>query len=412
MSSTRMIAWMVWIVASIFYAYQYILRVMPNIMLDDIMQQFQIDAATFGQFSGVYYIGYSLMHLPIGLMLDRFGPRKVMTACIFLSVVGMLPLIFADHWIYPVAGRLLLGIGSSAAILGVFKVIRMTFSEEHFPRMLSFSVTIGLIGAIYGGGPVSYMRDVFGHQAIVELFVVMGIGLAIATYWIVPDMKVASEAPVLSDIKEVLVNGRVIWSCIFAGLMVGPLEGFADVWGSAFLRQVYSYEGTLASSLPSMIFIGMCFGAPVLSMIAEKVGNYLVTIIGAGVLMAASFFAMLSWQLSPSALSVCFVLIGVCCAYQILAIYQASTYAPEKVAGLTTAVANMIIMIFGYAFHTTIGGTISATGGAANSQALIYGVSVVPLALCIGTIGFIFLFVMEKSKKQQSIEIASTKQTQ
>lgn len=412
MSSTRMIAWMVWIVASIFYAYQYILRVMPNIMLDDIMQQFHIDAATFGQFSGVYYIGYSLMHLPIGLMLDRFGPRKVMTACIFLSVAGLLPLIFSDHWMYPIAGRLLLGMGSSAAILGVFKIIRMTFSEERFPRMLSFSVTIGLIGAIYGGGPVSYMCDVFGYQAVIKLFVAAGIGLAIATYWIVPDMKISSEAPVLSDIKEVLSNSRVIWSCIFAGLMVGPLEGFADVWGSAFLKQVYGYEGALASSLPSMIFIGMCFGAPVLSMIAEKVGNYLAAIIGAGVLMAVSFSAMLTWQLSPSLLSVCFVLIGVCCAYQILAIYQASTYVPEKVAGLTTAVANMIIMIFGYAFHSAIGGTISAIGGAANPQALIYGISVVPLALCIGTMGFIFLFAMERSKKQHSIEIEGIQQIQ
>lgn len=411
MSSKRVVAWMVWIVASIFYAYQYILRVMPNIMLDDIMQQFHIDAATFGQFSGVYYIGYSLMHLPIGLMLDRFGPRKVMTVCILLSVAGMLPLIFADHWIYPIAGRLLLGIGSSAAILGVFKIIRMTFSEERFPRMLSFSVTIGLIGAIYGGGPVSYMCDTFGYKSVIELFTVMGIGLAVATYWIVPDMKTPSETPVLSDIKAVLSNSQVIWSCIFAGLMVGPLEGFADVWGSAFLKQVYGYEGALASSLPSMIFIGMCFGAPVLSMIAEKVGNYLLTIVGSGVLMAASFFAMLTWQLSPSTLSVCFVLIGICSAYQILAIYQASTYVPEKVAGLTTAVANMIIMIFGYAFHTTIGGTISAAGGAIHSQALIYGVSVVPIALCIGTAGFIVLFVIERSKKQQSLEMTRIKQT-
>jgi len=404
MSSTRTIAWMVWIVASIFYAYQYILRVMPNIMLDDIMQQFHIDAATFGQFSGVYYIGYSLMHLPIGIMLDRFGPRKVMSACILFSAAGLLPLIFADHWIYPIAGRLLLGMGSSAAILGVFKIVRMTFSEERFPRMLSFSVTIGLIGAIYGGGPVSYMRDIFGYQAVVQLFIVAGIALAIITYLIVPDMKISSEVPVFSDIKEVFGNSKVIWSCIFAGLMVGPLEGFADVWGSAFLKQVYGYEGALASSLPSMIFIGMCFGAPVLSLIAEKVGSYLTTIIGAGIVMAAGFFAMLVWQLSPSALSVCFVLVGVCSAYQILAIYQASTYVPEKVAGLTTAVANMIIMIFGYAFHTTIGGTISAAGGANQSQALIYGISVVPLALCAGTIGFIFLFVAGKSKiaKQQA----------
>src|ERR1700724_560918 len=101
-----------WVIGSIFYAYQYILRGMPNIMLEDIMQQFHIGAATFGQFSGVYYIGYSLMHLPVGIMLDRFVPRKVMRACILVTVVGLLPLIFAEHWMYPIAGRLLIGMGS------------------------------------------------------------------------------------------------------------------------------------------------------------------------------------------------------------------------------------------------------------------------------------------------------------
>lgn len=401
MSSTRMVAWMVWIIASIFYAYQYILRVMPSIMLDDIMQQFQIDAATFGQFSGIYYIGYSLMHLPIGIMLDRFGPRKVMSGCILLSVAGLLPLIFSHYWIYPIGGRLLLGMGSSAAILGVFKIIRMTFSEELFPRMLSFSVTIGLIGAIYGGGPVSYMRDIWGYDAVIELFVIIGLILAIATYWIVPDMKASSQVPVFADIKEVLCNRRVIGTCFFAGLMVGPLEGFADVWGNPFLKQVYGYEGALASSLPSMIFIGMCFGAPVLSLIAEKVGSYLATIIAAGAVMAISFFAMLLWQLPPSMLSLCFVLVGVCSAYQILAIFQASTYVSEKVAGLTTAVANMIIMIFGYAFHTIIGGTISAMGGASESKALIYGIYVIPFALCIGTAGFLVLLISKTSTKAE-----------
>ena len=272
MTTSRSVAWTVWIIASIFYAYQYILRVMPNIMLDDIMQQFNISAATFGQFSGVYYIGYSLMHLPIGIMLDRYGPRKVMSGCILMTVVGLLPLIFAEHWMYPIVGRALIGMGSSAAILGVFKIVRMTFSEARFPRMLSLSVTIGLIGAIYGGAPVSYMRDAFGYQTVIQLFAVGGIALALVTYWIIPNVQSSQESTVISDIKEVLTNYRVIWSCIFAGMMVGPLEGFADVWGTAFLKQVYGYDGALAASIPSMIFIGMCFGAPVLSLIAEKIG--------------------------------------------------------------------------------------------------------------------------------------------
>lgn len=399
MSSSRTIAWIVWVVASVFYAYQYILRVMPNIMLGDIMQQFSIDAATFGQFSGVYYIGYSLMHLPIGIMLDRFGPRKVMTVCILCSVVGILPLIFADYWVYPIVGRALLGMGSSAAILGVFKIIRMTFNEAAFPRMLSFSVTIGLIGAIYGGGPVSYMREAFGYQTVVQGFVVMGLALAAVTYWIVPEMKSAPKTSVLADVREVLGNNRVIMCCLFAGMMVGPLEGFADVWGTAFLKQVYSFDGSVAASLSSMIFVGMCFGAPVLSLVADKTGNYTATIIGAGVVMATAFMVLLFWQLAASAISLSFVLVGICCAYQILAIYKASTYVRAEVAGLSTAVANMIIMFFGYVFHTAMGTVISMMGGPNNSQALIYGVAIIPAALCVGIMGFTFLFLKDRSRK-------------
>lgn len=400
-SKPRTVAWTVWLIASFFYAYQYLLRVMPNIMLDDIMEQFHISAATFGQFSGIYYIGYSLMHMPIGIMLDRFGPRKVMSLCILLTVVGMLPLIFASHWIYPIAGRLLIGMGSSAAILGVFKIVRITFSEKLFPRMLSLSVTIGLIGAIYGGGPVSYMRETFGYQTLILFFAAGGIALAAITYLIVPNEKSETQSSVSSDIKEVLSNYRVVLLCLFAGMMVGPLEGFADVWGTAFLKQAYGLDSTLSASLPSMIFIGMCFGAPVLSMIADKVGSYLGTIVGAGIAMAICFSFLLAWHLSASMVSISFVIVGVCCAYQILAIYKASTYVREQVAGLTTAVANMIIMIFGYAFHTIIGAVVNAMGGTTAPDALLYGVAVIPIALCIGSTGFIFLLVTEKKKTVQ-----------
>ncbi len=399
-SHTRAIAWTVWMIASIFYAYQYILRVMPNIMINDIMEQFDINAATFGQFSGVYYIGYSLMHLPLGIMLDRFGPRKIMTGCILLTVVGLLPIIFSDYWVYPIIGRVLIGMGSSAAILGVFKIVRLSFNEERFTRMLSFSVTIGLIGAIYGGGPVSYMRESLGYETVVQFFAVVGLLLALATYYVVPEVESSSQKTMISDIKAVLGNGRVIWTCIFAGLMVGPLEGFADVWGTVFLKKVIGFDGSLAASLPSFIFIGMCFGAPVLSLIAEKTRNYILTIVGAGCVMAVCFLMLLLWHMNSGFISISFVLVGICSAYQILSIYKASTYVPEQVAGLTTAIANMIIMIFGYAFHSAIGTIVNAMGGPDNSEALIYGVTVIPVSLVIGTLGFTLLFIKEKSQKE------------
>ena len=243
-------------------------------------------------------------------------------------------------------GRACIGIGSSAAILGVFKIIRMAFSEKLFSRMLSFSVMIGLLGAIYGGGPVSYLCAKIGYQTVVQLFALLGVLLAIVTYIVVPSVKVISQNSVFSDIKEVLSHPKVIGSCLCAGLMTGPLEGFADVWGSTFFKYVYGWEGTIAASVSSMIFIGMCFGSPVLSWISEKAKSPLLTIVGAGLCMIAVFSFMLFYSMSSGLLTVPFLLVGMCCAYQILAIYKASTYVRPEVAGLTTACANMIIMFF------------------------------------------------------------------
>lgn len=399
LSNSRILTWMIWTIASVFYAYQYVLRVMPNIMLHDIIEQFHIDAATFGQFSGVYYIGYSLMHLPIGILLDRFGPRKIMSACIILMIVGLSPLLFATHWTYPIIGRFLIGIGSSAAILGLFKIIRTAFTEARFARMLSFSVTIGLIGAIYGGGPVHYMRETLSYEAVIYSFAAAGLMLALVTYWIVPDIQSGPKRTVLSDVKEVLRNTKVVWCCVFAGLMVGALEGFADVWGTSFLQQAYGLDSAIAAGLPSMMYIGMCFGSPLLSLISERMGSYLLTIIGAGLIMVVSFVLLLICPLKMSFLSLNFVGVGICCAYQILAIYKASTYVREQVAGLCTAVANMIIMTFGYVFHTLMGGIINAMGGVANSHALFCGIWVIPIACALGCGGFVLLFIQERKTK-------------
>jgi predicted MFS family arabinose efflux permease len=372
---------------------------MPSIMLGDIMQQFHIDAFEFGQLSGIYYLGYTAAHLPIGIMLDRYGPKKIMTGCILLMVVGLLPIIFSDKWIYSLLGRALIGMGSSAAILGTFKIIRMTFNEKLFPRMLSISVTIGLIGAIYGGGPINYLSSALGYKTVVEILAYMGLFLAAFTYIIVPNISAEHKSTVLSDIKTVFTNIKLIWVCVFAGLMLGPLEGFADVWGIEFFKQVYGFDAIVASYLPSMIYIGMCFGSPVLNFIAEKIHNYFGVVVGSGVVMAIVFTLLVVGALTQTTIAVSFILVGVCCAYQILAIYKASTYVPEHVTGLTTAVANMIIMAFGFIFHTVIGFVINICGGIHVSKAFVYGIAVIPIALCIGVIGFAFITYQESKLK-------------
>ncbi len=115
------------------------------------------------------------------------------------------------------------------------------------------------------------------------------------------------------------------------------------------------------------------------------------SIIGAGIVMFMSFVVLILGILTHNTIIISFIIIGICCAYQILAIYKASCFVPEYVAGLTTAVANMIIMIFGYGFHSLIGYIVHVFGGAENKEAFIYGISIIPLALLIGVMGISIL---------------------
>ncbi len=389
--------WLVWFLATFFYAYQYVLRVLPNIMMTDILEKFHIDASLFGQYSGFYYIGYALMHIPIGILLDHYGPKWVLPFCILLTVLGLSPLLYADHWIYPTVGRVLIGMGSSAAILGVFKIIRMSFAEEKFTFILGCSVTVGLLGAIYGGGPVNYLMQTMGSQNVLKIIILMGIGLAITTFFSLPAQQVDhSLSHWKKNIKEVLMNPRILMICLFAGCMVGPLEGFADVWGKEYLKSVYQLEDTVAASLPSLIFLGMCLGSPLLSWLLSKTQAYFCFLILSGLIMGGGFLLLLSTQLPVSVLTILFIIIGLFCAYQILAIYKATTYSTEGSIGLTTASANMIIMIFGYVFHSLIGQMMTwQWDGKLNAGVPVYEPStytnalcVIPIGLFIGAIGY------------------------
>lgn len=400
-ASIRM--WIIWLLASFFYAYQYILRVTPSVLMSDLLTKFHVSAEQFGDFSGVYYLGYAAMHIPIGILLDKVGPKIILPISILLSVLGLMPLIYSSDWAYPTLGRLLIGIGSSGAILGVFKIIRLGFGDANFNRMLGISVMIGLSGAIWGGLPLQFLLDQLGLEKLIWLVSAIGLVLAAGIFIAMPKQKphsIVGSASILIDIKNVLRNKKVLFVCLLGGLMVGPLEGFADVWGKEFLKTNMGFDNLLSSELPSYIFIGMCIGAPFITYLADKFRSYFSFIIIGAIIMASSFIWIFNGSaFSPIELKILFLIIGVMCAYQILVIYLASTFVDETVVGLTTACANMIMMSFGYLFHRVIGklmdinwdGTLTDGARVYPPEAFVQGLSIIPIGLIVGAIGFILV---------------------
>ncbi len=400
-SEHRTRVWFAWITLSLFLAYQYVLRVLPNVIMPYLEETFKITAGDFGQFSGLYYIGYTAMHIPLGIMLDFIGPRLVVSTSIFLLVLGMLPLAYSESWALTNIGRLIVGISSSAAILGIFKVLRMGFPSHKFPLMLGISVTIGFFGASYGGHFAGYASNIIGVKPVLEYLIYIGLALVPLSFIALPGDRIKSDGNTMSELKELFSHKKWIYIAAIGGLMVGPLEGFADGWATTFLKVAYSnLNEHLFSSLPSLIFLGLAIGAPILGYIAEKTEAYYTLIILCAIGMLVGFI-LLFFQLDAIfLLTAVFFAIGAFSAYQTIVIHKSCSLAPEKFAGLSTACANMIIMIFGYFFHTVIAEVIELNTkvDSYTFSGLVSGIAVVPACLLIASILFTYIAVKDKER--------------
>jgi MFS family permease len=366
--------------------------------MGDIVKKYSLTPEAFGQFSGVYYLGYSLAHVPIGIALDRIGPKRTVPIFVLMTALGIVPLMLSEVWSFSILGRIIMGIGSSGAILSVFKVVQVAFEEKKFSRVLSFSVTVGLLGAIYGGAPIHLLREKFGFESILAGLVIVGIALSLLAFFVIPSHRSSTRATsVISDFKLLFGNREVVYLCILAGLMVGPLEGFADVWGTQYLKVNYGLDTGVAAAMPSFIFLGMCFGGPVLCYLAEQKNRHLEVVLGSALAMAGVFASMLSFRLSTSLLTPLFLIVGMCCAYQILMIYKISTLVGPNLTGMASAVANMMIMIFGYVFHSSMGWLIGVFGGFEDARSLSIGVAIIPVSLFVSALGLASYILSKKS---------------
>ncbi len=326
------------------------------------MQQFSIDATVFGVLASVYYYGYAGMQIPIAILLDRFSARHVIFTCAVVCGLSMLLFSNTSSWYLALLSRFLIGAGSAVGFLGTSKVISEWFAKDQYSRMVGFSFTLGLIGAIYGGKPVSELVEGYGGQNVSLVLSLISIGIGILTYLFLRSPKksvsnTSQEKLKLADLASIL-SSPATWLLAIANLlMVGALEGFADVWGVSYLVKAYSLSKSDAAGLISFIFIGMLFGGPLLALLSKKLGHYTVISL-CGIGMTVAFIQLLcvfntqhNWYL----LAALFFCIGIMCCYQVIMFAAGADLVLPQFLGVTIAFLNCINMLGGSFFHGLIG---------------------------------------------------------
>lgn len=390
--------WVTWGVLVSFFAYQFLMRVSPGVMADHLMHHFTIDALEFSLISTFYYIGYASMQLPIGILLDQYGPKIVTGSCIAVCVIGCLLFTYTSVWGIALLGRLLIGMGSSAGFISTSKALRAWFPENQFSRMVGVSFTIGLIGAINSGRPVSYLLNHFDWQQI--MLFVCGVGgiLALAVFKSVPPFEKDPQyvaQPLYYGLTQVFKMPKILILGVLAAFLTAPLSVFADVWGVSFFMHVYHWTRDDATLAISAVYLGMCFGAPLLATVANRFNKMREGIIGAAVIMLLTlglivFVPTLSWW----SVTILLFIMGIFCCYQVLVFSLAAQMTPQAISGVVIGLTNMMIMMAGILFLPLVGYCLNQFSDVPGVQYSLeaYQQAFTPIlaALAISGVGFLF----------------------
>lgn len=349
-----LIAWLICALGAVFYSYEYFLRISPSVMEDALRNHFNLSATGFGLLSAFYYYAYVPMQLPVGVLMDRFGPRRLLTIACLICVIGTF--MFAGTLLFSVAaaGRFLVGLGSAFAFVGVLKLATIWLPEDKLAMVAGIATALGTIGAMIGdnllGGMVSWM----GWQQTVYFTAIFGIGLTIILWFGIHDKKrQEGEGGTINSFKKnmidlgIIVRHKQIWiNGLYGCLVYLPTTVFAELWGIPYLSHAHGLTHAGANFCNSVLFLGFTIGAPLMGFISDKLKRrklpMLIGATGAAIVMMIILYMP---GLNSTSLSILMFILGLLYSVQSIVFAVGREVSPKEAAGTAIAMTNMIVMI-------------------------------------------------------------------
>lgn len=357
--------WLVWGLAASAFFIEYFARVAPAVIVDSLMHDFNVQALALGSLSAFFYYTYVGMQIPVGILVDRFSLRWLLTSMILLCGVSCLIFATTTHLEIAEFARLMMGFGAAFAFVSALKVAAVWFPAQKFGLLAGLTQALGMLGAAVGQMPMAYLVENLGWRSALCFIASFMILLSVMVALLVRDPRLpttqAKTKKTLaytpwSGLLRVLRNPQTWWNALFAGLLYAPTAALAELWGVKFFRQTYHLSNEVAAMGISLIFIGWTIGGPLIGWISDKIQRRkMILIISASLSL---LFASLVILVPDLPLGLLFSLLflygfantGVATAYAV-----ASEINSQAVAGTSVAFANMVSVIVGAGFQPLIG---------------------------------------------------------
>ncbi len=352
--------WIIFILATSNFFLSQFYRTSNAVIASELIRDLSLDTEGVGLLSASFFYGFALTQIPISVLLDKVGPRWMMTVLSLMGVVGAILFSIADSLGFGVIGRVLLGIGMACNLMGTFKLLTAWFGPLVFATLSGLVVSIGTLGNMVSATPLVMLVEQTGWRHSFQLIAAINLVLILTFFVVVrdrppgPSTCISSGEPAIS-LKQafshlgLLLRNKDYWIISFATFVrYGTFAAFQALWAGPYLIEVMGYSAIRTGNLILLLSAGMIIGSPLWGALSDRVFKTRKALIIFCLLMMGMIslvLATLPRSTGLSALAPVFFAFGLVTSGGMLMYPHIKDLMPQKMAGAAMTGINFFNMM-------------------------------------------------------------------
>lgn len=347
------------------YFLSYLFRNVNAVISPELSRELDLAPGSLGFLTSAYFLAFGAMQLPVGMLLDRFGPRRVEPVLLSLAASGALLFAVADGLAGLTLGRAIIGAGVAACLMAPLKGLAMWYPSERQASLAGWMMVAGGLGALAATVPLEIALRFVSWRTIFVALAVVTLAVALWIAWRVPDTPRAAGTTSFHaqwlGVGEVYRHPRFWWIAPLGGFGMGSFMSIAGLWAVPWMMEVEGLSRAAAASellVMSALMLGgyLCIG--LFATPLAKRGIRPKHLFAVGFTTSSIAFALITADL-PGSL-VWWALYGVGATANILAFTVLNEgFAPELAGRANTAV-NLMMFIGSFVTQWGIGVVVDA----------------------------------------------------
>lgn len=364
-----------WGLAALFYLFDMFQRVSPASLAFDLSREIAPTAVALGALSSAYFLTYAGFQLPAGILVDRFGARRVLSSAALGGALGAAVFALSPQLSQALLGRLILGASGAAAWIALLKLGSEWFPPRAFAGISGLSLAVGGLGAVLAGLPLSAVAQAVGWRAALLISSLAAVVLALLLWWLIrdrppeaPPTRATDAAPAPDGQQPDREQfGALPWGpLLILGLgqmaVTGSVAAIAWLWSVPFLKMEFGLSASLATLLASLMMLSFAVGGIAFGRWSDRIqerrrpmvlgtsGVVLMLLVLGSELLAASLAATVA----------CLCLMALCAGSMVLSFAAAKDLARGRHTGAVVALMNLCVMTGSIGLPTLFGMVLDA----------------------------------------------------